>query len=178
MALRNHLPENYGNRRPFRDLARMQRDFDRMFEQMFEEFPGFVGESQEFFPACDIEETDSHYWVAFDLPGVSKNDLKIEVRDRQLYVSGERKKEHKEREGLRLSEERHYGSFQRVFTLPSAAKLENIEANFESGVLYIAIPKAEATKPKQVEIKEHAGGIFNKLLGREKEIPVEKGKAA
>ena len=117
-------------------------------------------------PACDIEELDTHYVVSFDLPGVKKEDVKIELRDgNQLVVSGERKSEHQDDEANRISVERYSGSFMRVFTLPTSVDSEKIETNYENGVLQIGIPKTDAAKPKQIEIKEGKGRLVNRLLG-------------
>jgi HSP20 family protein len=124
---------------------------------------------QEFMsPACDIEETQDHYLVSFDLPGIPKDKLRIELKDDQLIVSGERKEERREEVKNRVSSERYYGSLQRSFTLPSAVDPSKVEAHYQDGVLRVAVPKtpeSEAAKPKQVQIKEGKEGFFGKLLG-------------
>jgi len=117
-------------------------------------------------PPADIEETDSNYFLSFDLPGVSPEDVKIEVRDNQLIVSGERKEEKQSDEGRQLNVERFYGRFQRVFALPTTIDPEKIDANFENGVLQVTIPKAEAAKPKMIQVKGSRG---KRMLDMEKE---------
>lgn len=154
---------------PVREISTLQRNIDRMFEDMLSPITsgqtGQLGrEVMNWSPSCDVEETESHYLMTFDLPGVNKNDVKIELRDNQLIVSGERKQEHKE--GRRV-QERFHGSFQRVFTLPSHVDANKIEASYEDGVLYLAVPKSEAVKPKQIQIGEKKSGIFGKILGKE-----------
>lgn len=159
---------------PMRELSLLHRRIDRMFDEMME--PSTLGGELfrpsfgewEFVPACDIEETATHYLVSFDLPGVSKNDVRIELRDHQLVVSGERRQEKEGTEGPRVSRERYHGAFQRVMTLPLSAEPEKVEANYESGVLQIVVPKSEAAKPKSIPIKEEKGGIFSKLLPQKK----------
>ena len=115
------------------------------------------------------------------MPGISKEDVKIDLQDNQLMVSGERKHERERTEGRRMNVERVHGAFQRLFTLPAKVDSDHIEANFENGVLQIVVPKTEAAQTKPIQIKEHKGGIFGKLLGREKEVKSgkpEKGEKA
>ena len=105
-----------------------------------------------FAPKCDIEETASAYKLTFDLPGLKKEDVKIELVDRQIVVSGERKSEREEEGKLRHLSERVYGAFQRVFTLPAVVEADRVEAKFEHGVLEIVVPKVEEARPKLVRI--------------------------
>ena len=159
-----NLPEvvRSGAWNPIREIGRMQRGMDRMFDEFLAPVSDFfgtdvlgtAGEGIAFMPACDIEETDDHFLVSFDLPGVSKDDVKIEMRGNQLLVSGERKAEHERKVGRRVSEERYYGAFQRVFTLPSHVDVNKIEAQYQNGVLRISLSKLEAAKPKLIQIKE------------------------
>jgi len=138
---------------PIKGMRKLQRGIDRMFDDFFA--PQYPQEMMS--PACDIEETKDHYLVSFDLPGVPKDNLKIELKDDQLIVSGERQEEHREEGKNRISSERYYGSFQRSFTLPSSVDANEVEARYQDGVLRIAVPKApesEAAKPKQIQIKE------------------------
>lgn len=117
-----------------------------------------------FHPACDIEETDAHFLVCFDLPGVSKEDVKIELEQNELSVSGERR-EWRQAASDTASEdatrprsryhfaERTLGKFHRVFTLPMAVDSSGVKARFVDGVLQITLPKAEAAKPRQIRIE-------------------------
>lgn len=106
-----------------------------------------------FAPQVDIEETEKHYLLSFDLPGLSEKDLTLTVTDRQLAVSGERKRETeiKDRKSHRV--ERSFGRFERIFTLPETVNCEQIEAKFKDGVLEVQIPKVEKAVPKTVNIK-------------------------
>ncbi len=161
---------------PMREMNRLQRRLDRMFDEylteqfpnLFKETPSLGNFEAEFTPACDVNETDTHYLLSFDLPGVKKDEVKIEVLDNLLIVSGERNKEHKEQTKGRVSQEKYYGSFMRSFTLPSDLDANKVEAHFENGVLQIALPKMEMSKGKQIQIKE------GKFLAREKEAKTEK----
>ena len=142
---------------PFRSFQRLQRQMDRMFDEFLQplnsESPA-EAESFSYALPCDFKETDSHYLLSFDLPGVSKDDIRLSVHDHQLYVSGERREE-RAKEGARgLARERYYGAFQRSFTLPSAVDSDKIEANYSDGVLYLTIPKVEGAKAKQIKVVE------------------------
>jgi HSP20 family protein len=180
MATRNLFPNLWSSERigrhPVREMMHMQRRLDQMFDDIYSgTFPNLMqptqdllGFEEEFSPPCDINETDSHYLMTFDLPGVKKDEIKIEARDNQLVVSGERKKEHKEEAKGRINQERYYGSFMRSFTLPSSVDANKVEAHFENGELQIAIPKKEVAQRKQIPIKEGA------LLSHKKEAKGEK----
>lgn len=112
----------------------------------------------DFSPACDIEETESSYLINFDLPGVRKEDIHIDLRDNQLVLSGERRDEREEQERNRRLWERSYGSFTRTFMLPTGIDPDQVEANYEDGVLCISVPKSESTKSRQIRIGEKKAG--------------------
>ncbi len=169
MSNRRNLPERYrgGIMSPIREISRLQRGIDRLFEDFG------IDQDIAFVPPVEVEESGDHFVFRFDLPGVSRNDLNIEIRDNQLILSGERKIEPERGEGTRLAGERIYGSFLRSFTLPTAVDADRIDARFRDGVLTVTVPKSETAKPKLIEIKEG---------GQEKKIPqetkVKKGEAA
>lgn len=159
---------------PFREMSRLQRSIDRLFDDMMAPFlgsslvsPSLLGSmhpsrgmieeqmgSQTFIPPMDIEETDNQYIVNVDLPGVTKNDITIETRDNQLIICGERKAEKVEEKGVRHAVERYHGCFQRSFMLPTTVNADQIQANFENGVLQIVIPKVESAHRKTIQIGE------------------------
>lgn len=157
---RKDLPEIWREKRslygPTREMHRLQHRIDQMFEDFFnlpsstELFSSAPMLDEGFTPLCDCDETDTHYLLNFDLPGVKKDEVKIDLKDNQLSVSGERKSESKSKQGR----ERFYGSFYRSFTLPSNIDADKIEANFENGVLQVSIPKTEVSPGKQIPIKE------------------------
>ncbi len=161
---------------PFRELNRLQRQVDRMFEEMgggwSEELP--ASRSWGFSPACDVQETDSHYLMSFDLPGVKKDDIHIDLVGNELRVSGERHEEHETKGTSRYQMERAHGSFTRTFTLPQGIRPEQIETDYRDGVLHVAVPKLESAKSHRIQIGEGRPGLFQRLLGGKKE---EAGKA-
>lgn len=158
-----------GDRRsPFRAMAQMRKEMDDLFDSFMGgswdlDLPTFSAPTfQTFF---DIEDKDSHFLMRVDVPGMTKEDIKIETRDNQLHISGERKSEHEERKGKRFESERTYGSFDRWLTLPQNVNADAIEARVQNGVLEVAIPKTAAAKAKEIKIGEEKTGFFSKLLG-------------
>lgn len=147
-------------------------EFDRFFESFLTPSArGFEGPAT-FTPPYDLEETENAYLMTFDVPGVAQSDLKIEVNDNQLRVSGERRREDREStEGFRRYE-RAYGKFERVFTLPRNVDTNGIEAQHDAGVLRLVLPKAEHARPRTIRIgstAESGGeGLFSKWFNKTK----------
>jgi HSP20 family protein len=109
-----------------------------------------------FCPTCDIEETDAEYRVTFDIPGVAKEDVKIELENDELRIRGERRSERAAEGGAKSRfhfSERAHGKFQRVFTLPAAVDAEAVKARFENGVLSVTLPKAAVAKARSIQIE-------------------------
>lgn len=148
-------------RDPLSLLQQMARETDRMFEG----WPSFrwptlgarpAAEGNTWFPEIDVFEKDNRLVTKIDLPGMKKEDVKVEVTDGHLAISGERKSEAEEKKEGFYRSERQYGSFYRAVPLPEGVKLEDVKATFSDGVLEVSIPlpaKAEA-KMRRVEIQE------------------------
>lgn len=153
-----NLPEILAGTRmsPFREMIRLQRNIDRLFDDMMVPVRGLIEEqmNQNFIPPVDIEENDQQFMLCLDLPGISKNDICIETTDHQLVIRGERKVERVEEKGVRHTVERFHGVFQRSFTLPASVNVEQIQASYENGVLHIVIPKIESAHRKTIQIGE------------------------
>ena len=139
---------------PFQDLISLRERMNRLFEQTLDrsrgEREGMVAGTWA--PAVDIYETPDSIVLQAELPGLSKDDIDIQVRDNVLTLKGERRSEKEVKEGNYLRVERAYGGFQRAFTLPAAVQADKIRAVFKDGVLDVSIPKAEEAKPKQIKI--------------------------
>jgi HSP20 family protein len=106
-----------------------------------------------FMPVIDVRETDKNYEVEVALPGLRKDDIKIDLEDRLLTISGERKYE-KENESVKYHMiETRYGSFSRSITLPNNINRESVNASFVDGMLKISIQKEESAVTKQIQIK-------------------------
>ncbi len=107
------------------------------------------------YPAVDVLESKDSYLIRAELPGMKKEDIKVEVKDGSLVVSGERKSE-KPAEGVEYRHvERVAAKFWRSFSLPENAKPDGIEATYKDGIIEIRVPKAEERKPRQIEISVH-----------------------
>jgi HSP20 family protein len=106
-----------------------------------------------FNPAVDVDETPTGFNLMFDLPGVNKNEMKIELHDNRLMVTGERRKERKEAAKGQQYEERIHGTFARSFTFPTKVDSERVEAEYKDGVLKVFVPKVQAAQPRQVTVK-------------------------
>jgi HSP20 family protein len=155
------LTRQGATRDPFTLLRQMTSDFDRMFEESA--WPSFRGlrtgavtDTAKWFPEIDVFEKDNRLVTKVDLPGMKKEDVKVEVTDGHLAISGERKHEAEEKQDRFYKCEREYGSFYRAVPLPDGVKLEDVKATFADGVLEVSIPlptQVEA-KVRKVEIQE------------------------
>lgn len=107
-------------------------------------------------PPVEIEESPTAVHLAVELPGLARNDIRVEVEDGTLTISGERRGTQKstDKEGYRRSE-RYYGSFSRSFQLGESIDTEKAQAEMKDGVLHVDLPKTELAKPKQIEVKVH-----------------------
>ena len=132
-----------------------QSDMARFINTVFgpAEAPEGGTARQRFVPAMDLTEAGDHYVVHADLPGLSEEDVSIEIEDNVLTISGERKVESERRaEGGVIRHERSYGRFSRQLTLPEGTDADGVAASFEKGVLEVRIPKPEERKPRRVSI--------------------------
>jgi HSP20 family protein len=147
---------------PFALMRRMQDDFDRIFSGfgLGRGFPGFTETAgrMDWIPAVDVFQRGNELVIRADVPGLSREDLSVEVGENALTISGERKfDQQEEREGVFRSE-RSYGSFCRVIPLPEGAVADNAKANFKDGVLEIVVPTPpqEVQRGRRIEIGQEA----------------------
>jgi HSP20 family protein len=113
--------------------------------------------TRRWLPATDLIESETHYVLRADLPGVSEDDISIELDHNVLTISGERKAETREQTGGYVRVERVSGSFRRSVRLPKGVDAEAITAAFDNGVLEVSVPKPEQAKPHTVKITVGAG---------------------
>jgi HSP20 family protein len=146
---------------PFAMMRRLQDDFDRLFGG-FGAGHGWapIAERQrmDWTPAIEAFQRGNEFVVRADVPGLSREDLTVEVGDDALTIRGERKYDHEEeREGIYRSE-RSYGSFYRVIPLPEGAMADEAKANFKDGVLEVVIPapSQEVRRGRRIDIAEGA----------------------
>jgi HSP20 family protein len=138
---------------PVAELNTIQNEMNRLFNTFFEQ-PGQTGRGngtmRRWLPPMDLVETGDHYILTADLPGLSDDDVTVQLESNVLTISGERTIEHEQEGYSRL--ERSFGTFSRSLTLPDGVDPEGVEAHFDRGVLEIRIPKPEQKKPKTVQI--------------------------
>jgi HSP20 family protein len=136
---------------PIRELDSLQGDMNRLFDRFFEgRTPS--GTARRWIPAMDLVETEDSLVLRGDLPGMTEDDVDIEIKDGVLTVSGERKAEHEDKGEGYHRVERAFGSFSRSLSLPQGIDPEKIEAKFDNGVLEVRIPKPAEAKPTRVQI--------------------------
>lgn len=137
-------------RDPFPDMERFFDDdvFAPMFSRRGFDRDGWM-------PAMDLTEEDNAFLATVELPGLTKKDIEVSVENNVVTVRGERKWEkEEEKKGDRFHRiERAYGKFERSFTLPSTVKADSVKAKFKDGVLELALPKAEESKARHVDIQ-------------------------
>jgi HSP20 family protein len=136
------------------NLYAFQNEMNRMFNEFFHS-----GTSEEagskvstWTPSVDIYETDDALVIKAELPGVSKDDVSVEVHQNTLTLRGQRKHEAEVKQDKYHRVERSYGTFQRSFVLPTMVDQEKVQATYKDGVLELHLPKSEAAKPKRIAI--------------------------
>jgi len=140
-------------RTPTRNLRDLQREVDDIFDRFFDRGDSDRSTSAVWSPRTDLSETDDTLRIRLDLPGMTKDDISINLQNNTLTVRGERESERTADDEDYVRVERAFGTFHRTFTLPDATDAENIEATYEDGVLKIRIPKTEESTRRQIEIQ-------------------------
>jgi HSP20 family protein len=140
--------------RPFREVSRLRREMDRLWEDYFG--PGrraLQPLAEAWMPAIDVSESGDKVTVKVEVPGMDAKDIEISMVGDTLTIKGEKKFEKEEKDENYHMVERSYGSFVRALRMPAPVNAEKIEANYKNGVLTITCPKKEEVKPKAIEIK-------------------------
>ena len=135
---------------PFSMMRRFANEMDRMFE-------GFgVPTTERFAPEVDIFERDGKLVISADLPGLTKDDVKVDITEDAVILEGERKFEREEHKEGVYKTERGYGHFHRVIPLPEGVKTDSATANFKNGVLEITVDAPQGSKNRR-RIQVHGG---------------------
>lgn len=137
---------------PYREMRTMRELTDRMMDRFFE---GTVGDWQtsNWGLALDVAEDEDEFVVKASVPGINPDDLDITVTKNTLMIKGEVKQEEEKEEERYHLRERRFGRFARSITLPTSVDADEIEANYENGVLILHLPKTEEMKPKRISVK-------------------------
>ena len=134
---------------PFRDIARLQDEMSRLFEDR--RFG--AGESVGWTPACDIYEDEEGVALRFELAGIDPKDVDVRFENGVLTVRGERKLEREDKRENYHRIERSYGTFTRSFSLPGTVDADKVKAETKNGVLTITLPKKAEAKPRAIQVK-------------------------
>ena len=124
-----------------------------------EMLPSLSTETMVFTPRFEVKETKDAYVFKADLPGIDEKDLDISLTGNRLTVSGKREAEQREENDRFYAYERSYGSFSRSFTLPDGADVDHANADLNSGVLMISIPKKPEHQPRKISLKAGGGNV-------------------
>jgi HSP20 family protein len=135
---------------PTREFSTLQDRLNRLYRDSFsnEEALNNTG----FAPPVDVYEDEHQVTLKIEVPGIDEKDIDVRLENRTLTVHGERKFEKDEKEENFRRVERHYGSFTRSFTLPTTVDSENVQANYDKGILSIKLAKKAESKPKQIKV--------------------------
>jgi HSP20 family protein len=126
----------------FGRLAKLQEELDHLFESPLRAWA----------PVLDVREDADNFIIRAELPGLKRDDISVSLQDGALVITGERTVE-KVEEGVEVHrQERCYGKFQRILSLPTPVTADQIKAQYKDGVLTVTLPKAEEAKPKQIDI--------------------------
>jgi len=157
--------ETEGGRLPQYPVQQLHQQIDRLFEDLFQGF-GFPGlraqynesgrwlSSQSFRPSLNVSSDNESYQITLEAPGLTEDDLTVEVSGDVLTIQGRKQEENESKERHFYRIERSYGSFQRTLSLPDDANAEEIQANMKNGVLTLVIPRRASvdTEVKKITI--------------------------
>jgi HSP20 family protein len=144
---------------PAREISSLQQEMNRLFNTFFEPAASTGGTgrgtagARRWVPAMDLVETDDHFVLRADLPGMTHDDIELSLDDNVLTISGERMAEHEEQGEGFFRLERASGAFSRSLTLPDGVDGDAISATFDKGVLEVRIPKPQQRKPRKLQIQ-------------------------
>jgi len=138
---------------PFAMMRRLSEEMDRAFASNLGLSRGF-GEQGMWSPPVEVRENDGNLEISAELPGMNKDDVKVECTDEGIIIEGEKRREQESNEGGVHRTERTYGHFYRMIPLPDGTQAENATAEFRDGVLHVRVPiSQEQRKPRQIPIQ-------------------------
>ena len=136
---------------PIATFGRLSRDMDRLFDEMFNGHSAAMCRPSGF-PAMNAWEDGEAFMVEVEVPGLSLDDLSVEVLGNELHIAGERKDEADEKATVHRRE-RSVSRFRRTLSLPTDINPDSVDASLRNGILTVRLPKAEAAKMRRIEVK-------------------------
>lgn len=151
MAIMRYAPRSFVGS-PWRDLEEVSNRLARLFD---ESSAANTGNGGAWMPAVNVEETKDELVLSAELPGMTHDNISIDLENNVLTISGDKAEERTEGDEERRYHlwERRYGAFQRSFTLPRTVKAEDIRANFDNGILRIRMPKVAEAKGRKIQVE-------------------------
>jgi HSP20 family protein len=137
---------------PFRELTALQNEMSRWLTQFSAPAQLDNGQAANWLPATDVWEGGDELVLSFDLPGISEDQISVELDDNVLTVSGQRERTNEDASDRFYRFERRFGTFARSVTLPAGVDESSIKADYKDGVLEIRVPKPVEPKPKRIQI--------------------------
>lgn len=149
MTLVRWQPIRHNN--PFEGLSMLQRRMNRLFDETFNDEP--EDRNLSWSPRVDLVELEDRFEVSAELPGLTRDDVKVELQENVLTLSGEKQSAVEKKDRNLFICERNYGQFRRSFQFPNRVDASKIDASFKDGILTVSLPKVEEAKPKLIDVK-------------------------
>lgn len=140
---------------PFNEIVDMQRQLDRAFNDMNRRMTDNEWTTSSNALALDVTETDEHYQVEANLPGINAEDIDITLHENVLTITAEINRTEQQEGSRALLNERYYGRFERSIRLPKSVDGDKVEANYQDGVLMLTLEKSEASRPRQIAVNNN-----------------------
>ena len=139
---------------PLHEIDNLRREMDHLFDLSFPGFPNGGSSLLEgqWVPSLDVIDAKNELFVKVELPGLTKNDINVQVGNKSLTITGEKRQDKHGKQDDILRTERHYGQFHRSLQLPTHVDANKAKAKFKDGVLELRLPKKEEFKPKQIAV--------------------------
>ena len=135
------------------ELSLFRNKMDKLWSSFFGEKYAIEPNTEHWLPVMDFSEVANALVVNVELPGAEINDVNVSIRGAFLTIKGQKRKENEGSDEFCYSTERYYGSFKRIFQLPTSVKVDRIRASFDKGVLKVVLPKTATATKKEVEIQ-------------------------
>ena len=139
---------------PWGEMHSLQRHFNSVWDNVFYDGGTDIhqGKKESWMPAVDIFENETHFTIKAELPGIEKDDMAVDLKDRVLSLRGERRDDRPEEKDKAHRRERSFGRFERFFTLPADVDAEKITAEYKDGLLTIQVPKPAKSQPRRITV--------------------------
>jgi HSP20 family protein len=134
-------------------MSRFEDEMEDLMDRFWGGERGWLTEKPGFVPTVDLVESENEFAVTVDLPGLKPEEVNVELKNGNLWITGKREEEKEEKGKTYHRVERRHGEFRRILPFTTPIEEEKIEAKFENGVLKITVPKGEEAKTKHIEVK-------------------------